>query len=183
MLPQHTALPLSLDLRCLPVCFTCGRPVPPCIAAKAVSSSHRFAAIGHGIVVVAETGANARLGAELRGRQEAARFQRAFKGGTGRTDGRASLHGLHVALDFGNATMVSSAGGATLLVAAALERDVAAGSAFLRLAPPPPASPSQPYMTRRGVRDSEAVLHEAVLHEHADRSSRFSGQSGTRTTF
>ena len=33
----------------------------------------------------------------------------------------------------------------------------------------------------RGVRDGEAVLHEAFLHEHADRSSQFSGQSGTRT--
>ena len=55
---------------------------------------------------------------------EAARSQGREPDGDGDgADGRASLRGLHAALDFENVTVVDSAGGAALHVTAVLERD------------------------------------------------------------
>ena len=76
----------------MPARSMCGRPVPPCSAAKDASHQYRHAAIGLGIVVVAETGASGMRPRRRAQRPRALSTLSPERTGTGR-DGRTSLRG------------------------------------------------------------------------------------------
>ena len=152
----------------------CGRPVliPPCSAARRFAP-YRHAAIGLGIVVVAETGASGSArAAELRGRA-LSRISRPNERGRGGTDGQAC--GAPRGPGFRDVSAVDSAGGAVLHVAAALGAPTwARPSSALSLRP----------LTVVRRRSGRPTLHarDTLLNEHTPPRPSRTAPYTTRST-